>query len=131
MCPRVANGLYYQALYYDSAAKLYHGSILGWLTFENGSIDGKLEWSKKTTSPSLISTYPNGFTNEFPITASGWSNNSAAPFKACFAFTNSVVVASGGYLPTLGTNWNITQIWTNDLVHPANLNKPIFGKNKK
>ena len=120
---------YYQALYYDSATKLYHGSILGWLTFENGSIDGKLEWNKKTTSSSLISTYPNGFTNESTITASGWTNNGAAPFNACFPFSLGDVVASGGYLTTLTTN-SFSQIWTNDLVIPANLNKPIFGKNK-
>ena len=117
---------YYQALY-KTTDGAFHGSVIGWLTFTNGSIDGSLTWVKKLATGLTLksTTYTGGFTNTFQIQASSWTNNGS---QACFTtFSLGQVVTSGGYLTTLGTN-TITQIWTNGA--PFLLNVPAFGPNK-
>jgi len=119
---------YYQALYKDTqATPMYHGCAIGWLNFSNGVVGGTLTWVKETDPGSIgitPVTYLTGFTNDYVVMGSGWTNAMASPFDPCFTFAKGLVEA-----PAEGPLLDpVSQVWTNG--SPFAVNSPAFGKNK-
>ena len=79
------------------------GSILGWLSFVNGSTNdlrGDVVWFKPNLA--TVKFYPAGF--NFTTTASGFKYHPPAPGTAALNFTNGIVALTGGDLAGSITN---------------------------
>jgi hypothetical protein len=101
--------------------KIFNGSILGWLCFTNGSLEGTLHWSKGSWRNGF---YDDGFTNRMEILASPY--HPPALDNPALELTNGTVVMKDGNLTLAFTN-NI--IWDNAnkvTVTPPNLNGQSF-----
>lgn len=122
-----------------------HGSILGWLTFNdqvNSDITGMVDWFKPVLSPGKL--YPGGFTNSTEAAGSSYEFTSGTPvlnFQAgevwlangnlSSAFTNQVTLNSLSKVTNQSTNaltltiTTSTGLFKGSVVNPATGGKAI------